>query len=105
MVEELTSENFSEKVEKEEKPVIIDLSADWCAPCKALTPAYKELSKEIKQAKFYEIDVDKEPELTKKFGVMSVPTVVILKKGKEVGRINGFSGKDSLKEKILSKVS
>lgn len=103
MVQELNSKEFSQKIE-EEKPVIIEYGARWCSPCRALEPTLEELSKETTKAKFYKIDVDKEPELTKKFSIMSVPTIIILKKGKEIARINGYPGKEQLKEKILSKI-
>ncbi len=104
MVQELTFQDFSQKLNSENKPIIIELGADWCSPCKALEPAFKEISEEIKNAKFYKIDVDKEPGLTKKFEVMSVPTIIIFKKGKEIARINGYPGKENLKERILSKI-
>ncbi|MEK6952560.1 MAG: thioredoxin [Nanoarchaeota archaeon] len=105
MVIELTSKEFSQKVDLEEKPVVVDFSADsWCAPCKVLSPIYEEFSKEIKKAKFYKVDADKEPELTRKFNIMSVPTIIIFKKGKEIARINGYPGKEQLRERILSKI-
>lgn len=101
---ELTSDNFSQKVEKEDKTILIDFSGEWCTPCKALNPVYEELSKEITKAKFYKVDVDKEQELTKKFDIMSVPTIIIFKKGREIARINGYPGKEKLKDVILSKI-
>lgn len=103
-VHPLDKNNFH-SIEKEEKMAIVDFSADsWCAPCKVLSPVYEELSKEITKAKFYKIDVDKEPELTRKFDIMSVPTIIIFKKGKEIARINGYPGKEKLKDVILSRI-
>ena len=103
MVIELTFKEFSQKI-GEEKPMIIEYGALWCSPCRALEPVLEELSKETTKAKFYKIDVDKEPELTRKFDIMSVPTIIIFKKGKEILRINGFPGKEKLKDVILSKI-
>jgi len=103
MVMELISKTFSQ-INTEEKLVIVDYSADWCAPCKVLEPVFKQLSQEITKAKFYKVDVDKESDLTKKFDIMSVPTIIIFKKGKEIVRINGFPGKEKLKDVILSKI-
>src|SRR3989344_6405696 len=99
MVMELISKTFSQ-INREEKLVIVDYSADWCAPCKVLEPVFKQLSQEITKAKFYKVDVEKESDLTKKFDIMSVPTIIIFKKGKEIVRINGFPGKEKLKDVI-----
>ena len=102
MVKELTNLEFFDAIKSRNS--VVDFGADWCMPCKLLSPVFESLSKEIKEANFFKVDVDKEPELAEKFGVMSVPTIIILKNGKEVSRINGFSGKESLKAQILSKI-
>ncbi|MFH1592766.1 MAG: thioredoxin family protein [Candidatus Woesearchaeota archaeon] len=103
MVQELKKEALK-KIKDSQKPTIIKFGAVWCAPCKALTPVFKELSKEIKKASFYEVNIDAELELAKKFKIMSVPTIIILKKSQETARINGFSNKETLKSTILSKI-
>ena len=102
MVKILDEKEFK-KVESSDKVSILDFSAIWCSPCKVLKPAFETISKEMKDFDFYEVDVDKEQKLAHKFGVMSVPTIVVLKKGMELGRINGFSGKDKLKREILAR--
>lgn len=103
MVKELKKEGL-ENLKKSKKPTIIDCWTSWCAPCKTLAPIFKELSNEIKNADFYKINVDSEQELAKKFGIKSVPTILILKEGQEIARINGFSNKVTLKSSILSKI-
>lgn len=88
-------------IEKELKgKIIIDFWADWCYPCKEMSPVFEEISKEIKGLKFAKMDVDEEPELASKFGVMSIPTFLFLKDGKEIKRFVGVMAKSSLKEKI-----
>ncbi len=99
-VQQLRQQEF----EKNTKDIIIiKFTGDWCYPCKVLAPIYKELSEEINKD-FYEVDIDKEPKLVQRFNIMSVPTIIIFKNGKEVFRINGFMPKHQLKEKILSEI-
>ena len=93
-----------DKVENLKKPAIIDFSADWCMPCRALAPIFDELSAEIKEANFFKVDIDTEEELANEFQIMSVPTILIVKNNVEVGRINGFSNKETLKSSLLSKI-
>ena len=92
-------------IEKEIKgKIIIDFWADWCYPCKEMTPVFEEISKEIKGLRFAKIDVDEEPEIASRFGVMSIPTFLLLKDGKEVKRFVGVMPKSSLKEKIKDSI-
>ena len=93
-----------EKVETSKKPAIIDFSAEWCMPCRALAPIFDELSTEIKEANFFKVDIDTEEELSNEFQIMSVPTILIIKNNVEIGRINGFSNKEHLKSALLSKI-
>ena len=98
-VQSLDKENF-----KDMKDIaIIKFTAPWCAPCKQLAPIYEEVSNEIK-SNFFEVDIDKEQDIAKEFGVMSVPTIIILKQNSEVLRITGTMPKEQLKNKILSKI-
>jgi len=100
----LNNKNFEEESTKEKIGVVNFHAISWCTPCKTLAPLFKQLSEEIKDANFYEVDVESEIELAKKFSIMSVPTIVILKNGQEIVRINGFSNKENLKSAILSKI-
>jgi len=84
------------------KPILVEFGAEWCMPCKALDPLLNDISNEVNSIGFYRVDVDKESSLAQKFNVMTVPTMLILKEGKEIGRINGFQSKEQLKGKILS---
>ena len=82
MVLEITSENFEEEVLKAEKTVLVDMYATWCGPCKMQSPIIDKIADEqgdkIKVAK---IDIDEAPEIAEKYGVMSIPTVLIIKNG------------------------
>ena len=100
-VKELKKENFEERINS--KTAIIDFSASWCHPCKLLNPAFESLSNEIK-ADFFKVDVDEEQELAQKFSILSVPTIVIIKNGKETSRLTGFQGKEWLKRKLIGEI-
>lgn len=93
--------DFEEKVLKSDKPVIVDFWAVWCGPCQMVGPVIDELAEEYKDKVVVgKIDVDKESELAQKYGVMSIPTVILFKDGKEVERKVGFVGKEGYKEMV-----
>ena len=80
-VHKLVKSNFKEATING-KPSIIDFHAtSWCAPCRVLEPVFKQISDEIEKAQFYEVDVDKEPELAKQFSILSVPSILVLRNG------------------------
>ena len=85
---------------------LLDFYADWCGPCVVMKPVIKELEKEMSgQVKISEIDVDQDQDTTSKYGVMSIPTYIIMKDGEEQDRIIGATSKESLSSKIKSLVS
>ena len=89
----ITKENFEEVVLKSEVPVLVDFWAPWCGPCRMLTPVIEELAEEVTNAKIGKINVDEEPELAQKFRVMTIPTLIVFKDGKEVSTSIGVSPK------------
>ncbi|MDP6642066.1 MAG: thioredoxin [Candidatus Nanoarchaeia archaeon] len=93
----LTKNNIDEEIKE---TIIVDFWAEWCSPCKEMDPIFDQLGEEIKNLKFAKLNVDKEPELAVRFGVMSIPTFLIIKKGEEIGRIVGSMQKSTFKEKI-----
>ncbi|MDD6186457.1 MAG: thioredoxin [Oscillospiraceae bacterium] len=90
----ITKENFDEVVLKSELPVLVDFWATWCGPCKMLTPIIEELATELEgKAVVGKINVDEQGELAMKFGVMSIPTLMVFKNGELVKKSVGFMPK------------
>ena|SRR3989338_3744440 len=96
---ELNKNNFEEEI-KNNKIIIIDNWAIWCGPCKAMSPIFEELSKEMKDIKFAKLNVDDNTDIATKLGVMSIPTFIVFKNGKEVDRFSGSRPKSDLKAKL-----
>ena len=82
-------QNSKEWKYKGDKPAIIDLYADWCGPCRMVVPLVEEIAKERSDIKVVKINVDEEQELAMQFGVMSIPTLVVMKNGKIVNQVTG----------------
>jgi thioredoxin 1 len=80
----ITKENFENEVLNSDKTVLIDFWAEWCGPCRAVSPLVEEISQEVKELKVGKINVDEEPELSGAFNVMSIPTLIVFKNGKPV---------------------
>lgn len=95
--------NHHNEVMNSELPVLVDFYADWCGPCKMMSPIMDTLSTELEgQAKICKINVDDERELAAKYGVMSIPTMCIFKDGEVVDKIIGSQPKDSLEARLKS---
>lgn len=81
--------NFNQEVLNSDKPVLMDFWAPWCGPCRMVVPLVEEISKERSDIKVVKINVDEEQELAMQFGVMSIPTLVVMKNGKIVNQVTG----------------
>jgi thioredoxin 1 len=91
--------DFPVKVEKSNLPVILDFNAEWCVPCKRLDPILEKLALDWNgKVVFYQVDADNNPDLIMKFGIMSIPTVILLKEGKEIQRTTGLQNREKLVE-------
>ena len=81
--------NFNQEVLNSDKPVLMDFWAPWCGPCRMGVPLVEEIAKERSDIKVVKINVDEEQELAMQFGVMSIPTLVVMKNGKIVNQVTG----------------
>ena len=81
--------NFNQEVLNSDKPVLMDFWALWCGPCRMVVPLVEEIAKERSDIKVVKINVDEEQELAMQFGVMSIPTLVVMKNGKIVNQVTG----------------
>lgn len=95
---ELKEEEFEQKVLKSDKKILVDFYADWCGPCKMLSEVIANLEDELKDYTIYKIDVDKCRELAQKYGVMSIPNLMIFDHGKIIKNEMGFKTEEELKE-------
>ena len=89
----LTGKNFDEIVLGSSEPILVDFWASWCGPCMMLAPIVEDLSKTHKVGK---VNVDEEPELARKFNIMSIPTLLVFKDGKLVNQSMGYQSLESL---------
>ncbi|OGN61985.1 MAG: thioredoxin [Chlamydiae bacterium RIFCSPHIGHO2_12_FULL_49_11] len=102
----LTQSEFQKKViDSREKIVIVDFFADWCGPCRQLSPILEEISDEFSsRVDIYKVDVGQEADLARTFEVLSIPTVLFFKNGKKVDEFVGLRDKDSIVEMIQSNI-
>ena len=96
----LTNENFDKELKT--GVVLVDFWAPWCGPCRMLSPIVDQLSEEMKTMKFGKVNVDEQPELSERFGVASIPTLLLFKNGNVIANRVGAATKESLKEWINS---
>ncbi len=96
-----SDQNFEQDVLKNKEPVLVDFWAPWCGPCKIVSPIVKELAKEYSgKVKIGELNVDDNPDSAARYGVMSIPTLMIFKAGQPVKTIIGAQSKEAIKQGI-----
>jgi thioredoxin 1 len=106
MAIKVTDLSFQEEVLNSDLPVLVDFWATWCGPCKMLAPVIEELSDKFQgQAKIVKIDVDENPDIAKKLGILSIPTMVLFKDGTPVGKIVGFKPADQIEAAIATAIA
>ena len=92
----INKNNFEKEIMKSEKKVLLDFYADWCGPCRMVSPLVDEIADENSQYLVGKINVDQEPELAQTFGVSSIPTLVVIKDGKIVSHSVGAMPKPQI---------
>lgn len=95
-VTEVNEDNFEQEVLQSEKTVLIDFYADWCNPCKILSPIVEEVAEENDNIKVVKVNVDNSENLAMEYGVYSIPTLVVIKDGKEINRSIGVISKEEV---------
>lgn len=103
-VEELSEKEFNETLASSKNIVVIDFFAEWCMPCVMMSPVIEEISERFKNVKFAKINIDENSSLASKFKVMSIPTLIIFKNGKEVERMIGSQQAEVIEEKLKKHV-
>ncbi len=102
----LTDDSFENEVLKSDKPVVVDFWATWCAPCRMIAPVIEEMAKEYDgQAKICKMDVDANPVVASKFGIMSIPSVLYFKNGQLVDKVVGAVPKSQLVSKLQGAIA
>ena len=96
----INKNNFQNEIMDSEKTVLLDFWAPWCAPCRMVAPIIEEITGERPDIKVGKINVDEQPELASKFGIMSIPTLVVMKNGKIVQQVSGVRPKNAILEML-----
>ena len=92
----INKNNFKHEVMDSDKPVLLDFWASWCAPCRMVVPIIEEIANERTDIKVGKINVDEQTELASEFGIMSIPTLVVMKNGKIVHQVSGARPKEAI---------
>jgi thioredoxin 1 len=102
---EITSVDFREKVLNSDKLVLVDFFATWCGPCHMIAPILEQISNEADgKYEVYKVDVDKNEALSREYGIMSIPTMILFKSGEPVDKIMGFRPKNQIVEALNAKI-
>ena len=98
----VTDATFAAQVEHSPLPVVVDLWAEWCAPCRMVAPVIEELAGELAgRVRFAKLNVDENPATAARFGVRSIPTLLVLREGREIDRIVGALPKSEIQKRLL----
>ena len=96
----INKNNFQNEIMNSEKTVLLDFWAPWCAPCRMLAPVVEEIASERADIKVEKINIDEQSELANKFGIMSIPTLVVMKNGKIIQQVSGVRPKNAILEML-----
>jgi thioredoxin 1 len=99
--QEVTDQTFDSEVIKAERPVLVDFWAPWCGPCRMVAPIVEELAGEYEgRVSFYKLNTDENPNVSMRYGIRSIPTLLVFKGGEPVGQIVGFRPKRDLQKRL-----
>ncbi|MBQ9960659.1 MAG: thioredoxin [Firmicutes bacterium] len=96
MITNVTKDTFNKEIEEAKETVLVDFWAAWCMPCKMLSPAVDAIAEERADVKVCKINIDEEPELAIRFGVMSIPTLIVFKDGEVANKSVGLISKEDI---------
>lgn len=96
----ITKDNFEKEVLHSDKPVLLDFWAPWCVPCRMVGPVIDSIAEEVTHAKVGKVNIDEQQELARQFGIMSIPTLVVMEKGKVVHNKVGVMPKKTILEML-----
>lgn len=99
-VEEVTTDSFGAAVLDSEEPVLVDFYADWCGPCKRLTPMLDQMAAESSDVKIVKVDIDASKKLAKTYGVRSVPTLIVFRNGQPVSHHQGLASRQTVEQML-----
>ena len=102
-MQEVTDQNFDRDVLKSDQPVLVDFWAEWCTPCKMLTPTVEAVAQQYEgRAKVVKMNVDDNPHVPPQYGIKGIPTLILFKGGKEADRVVGATSKENISRMIDS---
>jgi thioredoxin 1 len=103
---DVTDQDFQEKVLGSGTPVLVDFWAEWCVPCHMVSPVVEEIAREKGESlQVAKLNVDDNPEISRRFGVMSIPTLILFVAGEEKARVVGARGKDAILREIEPQIA
>jgi len=96
MLKHVNNKEFEQEVLKNSKPVLVDFYADWCGPCKMVAPVLEKIGREHTEFEIVKVNVDENQDLAIKYGVMSIPTMIVFKDGEAIDGMVGFSDEEAI---------
>ena len=96
----ITDNNYEAEIENSKSTVLLDFYADWCMPCKMQSPIIDKIADEKKDVKVGKVNVDENQRLAEKFGIMSIPTLVVIKNGEVTSKFVGVTSKEKIEETL-----